>query len=354
MKKRKTILHIIDSLGTGGAEVLLVNTVNSLPNYNHTVVTLGPKNDFINRFENVDIECINFTSKTKLFSSVLKLRKRIKKWNIEIVHAHLYWSTIIARLACLGLDVKFVFSLHTVMSVDSFSSNHVMLWLEKITYSSGQIVIGVSKVVLDDYDKIVGLRGESYILYNFIGDEFFSKSLVQRVDRINPIKIVAVGNASKAKNYIFLIEIFKRIDNSKFALDIYGEGPDLPLLKKMAEKLNLNINFKGHSNNLDLVLQKYNLYISSSVIEGFGIAPLEAMAMGLPTLLSNIQVFKEVAADGALYFDLKKKENLVEILRKIENGEIDLNMVSKKGKERAAAIAKKKFYIEKLSLIYSS
>ena len=42
----KTILHIIDSLGKVGAESLLVGTINSLPQYEHIVVTLNYKVEF--------------------------------------------------------------------------------------------------------------------------------------------------------------------------------------------------------------------------------------------------------------------------------------------------------------------
>ncbi len=349
---KKNILHVIDSLVIGGAETLLINTVNSLPNYNNHIATLLPINDFEDKLTCKNITCLNFTKRTRILTIALKLRQIIKENKIDIIHCHLFWATLVARIACIGLDVKFIFSLHTVMSKDSFNNSKLMLWVEKLTYTNKQIVIGVSNTVLKDYNDSVGIKGESHVLYNFIDNSFFiSQKKHERVNN-NIIKLVAVGNIKPVKNYEYLIEVFKQIDNSKFSLDIYGEGEKKEVLKKEVSKHNLNIEFKGSSSKINSILPLYDAYVMPSLHEGFGIAPLEAMAISLPVLLSDIDVFREIANDEALFFNPTNPDDLRNILNKFANDEIDTIKMIRKGKARAALISKKEDYLKKLNAIY--
>jgi len=66
----------------------------------------------------------------------------------------------------------------------------------------------------------------------------------------------------------------------------------------------------------------YNLatvYCQPSFYEGFGLPPLEAMACGLPTIVSKTQALIEISADSTLSFDPKDVSGLVEVLRKVLN-----------------------------------
>ncbi len=341
-------------MALGGAEVLLANTVNSLPDYTHTLITLVPNSNLKYNLNNTHVGCINFSSKSRLLSSALKLRKQIIGRKINIVHSHLFWSTVIARIACIGLNVKFVFSLHTIMSKDSFNYSKPMLWLEKLTYTKKQTVVGVSNAVLNDYNNVVGIRGESHVLYNFIDDSFFLPQLINKKEENQVLKLVAVGNIKSVKNYPFLIEVFKCIDNSKFLLDIYGEGEQMKELQIEIAKHDLNIKFKGAFSKLESVLPYYDAFVMTSLFEGFGIAALEAMAVGLPVLLSDIDVFREIANDEAVFFKLDDKQELVSILNTFSQNKSRLQELALKGKKRARIIAKKEVYLKKLNSIYLS
>ncbi|MEP1094462.1 MAG: glycosyltransferase family 4 protein [Cyclobacteriaceae bacterium] len=336
----------------GGAESLMANTIPFLDDFEHHIVLLKNGNDFTETLKDFEIFSLCFESKSTILSKAWKLRKIIQKNEIDIVHAHLFWSTLVARLACIGLGVKFIFSLHTIMSEDSFNKSRVMTLMEKLTYKKKQIVLGVSNSVLKDYDEIIGLKGQSHTLYNFIGDSFFQRSLTRINRKGNLIKMVAVGNIKAVKNYPFLIQTFKELNNEKFSLDIFGDGPELENLKREAE--NLSITFMGKCSNLQEVLPNYDLFVMPSLYEGFGLAPLEAMASGLPTLLSNIETLKEIAGDAALFFDPKDVSSLVKVLARIFNGEVDIELLSNKGRIRAKNIGLKDIYLENLTSIYLS
>ena len=58
-------------------------------------------------------------------------------------------------------------------------------------------------------------------------------------------------------------------------------------------------------------------FVSSSLMEGFGLPALEAMANGCPVILSDIPSFKEVCVDNAVYFNPYQNESLYQALKKI-------------------------------------
>ena len=165
--------------------------------------------------------------------------------------------------------------------------------------------------------------------------------------------MVAVGNIRHQKNYPYLIEAFKKMPKN-ISLDIYGDGPSRTELQSEVDKYSLNICFKGQKNNLHEILPRYDMFVMSSHYEGQPVALLEAMACGLPALLSDIPVLKEAGRDIALYFNLSNPEDLVKRINEILNREHDLAMMSEKGYRFATENAQKDNYISKLKSLYLS
>ena len=76
-KNKKTILHIIDDFGLGGAEVNIIGVLKNLPEYNNIVVNLYNNNKFGKELKFDKYYCLNVKSNKLFFFSALKLRKII-------------------------------------------------------------------------------------------------------------------------------------------------------------------------------------------------------------------------------------------------------------------------------------
>lgn len=350
----KTILHIIDSLQIGGAESLLVNSVVSLDNYENIIVTLLPCNQFSKELTGFKVITLNYKGMWDIITCAIRLREIIFKYKADIIHSHLFWSTVVARLAYMFLNVKLIFSVHTVMSHDSFNNSRFMALVEKLTYTSRQILIGVSKTVLVDYNETIGIKGRHFVLYNFIKDAFFYKKRREAVNFTAPktIRLVAVGNLKPVKNYNFLLDAFSELDRSRFSLDIYGDGNEKGNLQKIISKNHLNVCIKGQISKLEDVLPHYDIFIMPSKSEGFGLVLLEAMAIGLPLLLSDIPVFRELAEEHAFFFDHNDPEDMVKKMFELIDGTCDIGYKVDRARRKAGLIARKDKYIKALCEIY--
>ena len=348
----KTVLHIIDSLETGGAEMLVAGTVVSMSAYHHIIVTLKKTNDFQKELNNLPLFCLNYESKFDLIRSVKELRAIINQHKIDIIHAHLLTSTFLARLA-KKKEIPLVFSVHNTLSESAFKKSRISKWLEKLTYKSSDHIIFVSESIKKDYDKYINIKGSHDVLHNFIEDKFFDHHLAKQHQNTSPFKLVSVGSLKPQKNFSFLIQAFQHLEDC--TLDIIGDGP---LMNDLFEEIKHHgvqnrVKLLGNQNNIDEILTNYDLFVMASTFEGFGIAAVEAMALGIPTMLSDISVFREVADNASVFFNPNQKEDFISKLKELKTSNKKLALLSQNGHIRALQISKKSRYIKKLSYIYN-
>jgi len=353
---RPTIIHIINTLTVGGAEMLLVNTIPLLKNYEHVLICLsGPETLKQNIQAHIKAYYrLNVVKKHQWIKGIGQIRKIIRHHKPLLVHSHLQLSSILARLAC-PVNTPLLFTIHSTFSEDAFRKSRLALWLEKLTVKKRHSLIGVSRFVIDDYLHAVPFKGRVFTLYNFVQAKFFKTTQKRHFLSDKVLHLVAVGTLKEAKNYPFLLVSFKMLRSYPVHIDVYGEGPEKEALQKIISADNLNVTLKGSSGDLEKILPEYDAYVICSSHEGYGIAPLEAMACGLPVIASSIPVLKEVIGeDNAIFFELDNPENLASQIKKIIGRKELLSALSEKSRKRALAIASEEKYLSDLNTIYKN
>lgn len=347
------ILHCIDSLRIGGAEVLLKDTINGLDNYEHIVCYLRTPAPLLSSIRAQYFYHLEHNSWGDLFSTRKKLKQIIDKHQPQLLHAHLFEPTLIARLSA-PKKLKFFFTIHNVLSKDAFEVNRLSLFAEKLTYKKRHHIIAVSHEALNDYDQWVGIKGKADVLYNYVSQKFFDLQYNYNQEVKSSFKLIAVGNLRRQKNYPTLLKAMEMVKDIPVSLDIYGSGDLEEELQKAIGENQLNVRLMGRVDDVSEMLLNYHAYIMPSLFEGFGIAPMEAMAAGMPVLLSNLPVFKEIGGDLPEYFDPQSPASIADIIR---NSFQNWNSVKEKaanGKELIWSKASKEIYFKKLSATYSS
>jgi glycosyltransferase involved in cell wall biosynthesis len=330
MEKRITILHVIETLGLGGAEKSLVQNINRLPQYRHIVVILHGSDVLRSQLKDAKLINLNCNTLPEEIRAVSRLRKLLAEEQVDLVHAQLFKSSLIARLAA-GKKYPFVFTLQSMLGEDLFKRNVVARMMERLSYSKRNYIIAVSKEALGDYKKYIPINGEkASVIYNSVDEKFFETDFKKLLPG-RKLRMISVGNLKPFKNHDYLLDAIKKLPSDLFELDIYGEGTLREMLQKRIDAEHLPVNLKGSVSDIDHRIGEYDIYLHCSKYEGSSLAVFEAMAKGLPMVVSNIPVLIENTGGFATYADLSDPSDLAKKLADIQSGALDVNMLGEKG-----------------------
>jgi glycosyltransferase involved in cell wall biosynthesis len=348
--QKKKILHLIESITVGGAEKLVCNTINELPEYEHLIVTVFPTNNLSLLPSGVEHVCLCAKTKADIFFKGGAYKQIIKRYKPDAVHAHLYFSTILAKCFTPG-TIPLIFTQHFEFSKNT--DKWYYAFIDKFFSSRKQVCIAVSESVKRDYIRSTGFNGEVHVVNNYVANDFFESYKNNSYNTNHELKMVAIGNIKPIKNQRYLINAFRNLKDLPVSCDVYGEGHDKEILAAEADKEKIKVYFKGLIEDTSKVLPFYDLYIMPSLTEGFPLALFEAMACGLPVLVSDIPVFHELLDPEGNFISLADPSQVRGFVEKYlqnteaqkKDGQIMHNMAVQK--------ASKDVYLSRLRLIYS-
>jgi len=128
-----------------------------------------------------------------------------------------------------------------------------------------------------------------------------------------------VGRLSEEKNNLYALDLMPRIlqEISNAVLVVVGNGPDEEKFRAKVQEMQLGhcVRQLGRRSDVDRLYQAFDVYILPSFTEGFPVAAVEAMASGLPVLLSDV-ITRELSFGTAVtYLPLAQPEAWVQAVR---------------------------------------
>lgn len=158
--------------------------------------------------------------------------------------------------------------------------------------------------------------------------------------------ILFVGTLEPRKNIIGLVKAYDALPKEikqKYGLVLAGGNgwyidETLDYIKTLQQAGN-NIILTGYITDAQksALYRSADLFVLPSHYEGFGMPILEAMSYGVPTAVSNIDVFHEVSGNASAYFDHKDPEAIARSISKLLTNQELLTEYAEKGKKRAAS-----------------
>ena len=153
-------------------------------------------------------------------------------------------------------------------------------------------------------------------------------SVILKKYRIDPARryLLYVGGLSPHKNLSRMIEAFATANPQNVDLVLVGDLGDnflthVPALKQTVSRVGLGsrVNFTGFVPDLELahIYSRAHALIQPSLMEGFGLPPVEAMACGTPVLSSTAGSLPEVVGTAGLFFDPLNLEDMAATIREV-------------------------------------
>lgn len=306
------ILIVCSSLGGGGAERVAANLANTFTEMGNAVTVFCRKSK--NEYAVSDRVRVVYPKNVGVFSRVLTLASLYRKVKFDVVISFTDVSNIDAFLSMLasGRRVPRFPTIHSdLRERDSRLGNNLKLWGMRLLHShacrSASKTIVVSEGASDSLCDYYSLdKSKVVCIHNpvIIGEREF-EGFVGASPCQDEVKLVAAGRLVLAKNYRMMIDVVERLNNEtdlRFSLDIYGEGELQEDISVYATSKGMSdfISLKGFSDNLSLVLPKYDIFILTSDWEGFGNVLVEALVAGLRVVATDCPSGpKEVLGKGA-------------------------------------------------------
>ena len=218
----------------------------------------------------------------------------------DIVHGHLFpTSAYLAALRRAGFlrGATLVFTEHNTWNRrrTSWTGKAIDLAL----YSQFDHVIAISDGVRRTLvDWLPFLSGRTSVVYNG-GPPRYAQALVRPEPEI-PL-IVSLGSLRYNKNYLAAIDAVSRLGDLRFRYKIGGAGPDRAAIEAKIAQLGLSdrVELLGYVSEPHKLLEAADIFLMPSVVEGFGLAALEAMNASLPVVAGDVAGLREVVgSDG--------------------------------------------------------
>jgi glycosyltransferase involved in cell wall biosynthesis len=131
----------------------------------------------------------------------------------------------------------------------------------------------------------------------------------QKGELTSPVHLLFVGRLERYKGLFLLLEALRGIPNVR--LTVVGDGSYRKELERLAE--GIDVRFEGYQSHPAKYYAEADIFVMPSLgPEGFGIVTMEAMAHGLPCLISDLDVHREITAAGtaAMLFHSGNVEDL--------------------------------------------
>lgn len=307
-KSKKRILFVLQDLEIGGAEQLKLSLEKYINKDKYLTVYCCIKKigrigaEIIKR--GGDVISLNSTDKFYNLKTTYKLYKLARKINPDLIHSALFNANFHARVIGVLIRTPVIIEEHGMYTWKRWYHIFIDRLLIIFTYK----VIVPSRSVRDFLVTQEGLNfNKIVVLFNCIDPESLKLESTRDEERkklsvtAKDFVIGAVGNLRREKGYNVLLNAFKKIlaRYSNVRLFVVGDGPLYMHLVEKAKELAVekNVIFLGRRTHISGFLKALDLFVMPSLSEGLGIALIESIFAGVPSVASKVGGIREVAEE---------------------------------------------------------
>lgn len=301
------------------------------------------------RLSNLPILLFSYFQRT-LSSTILLIVS--SKFNIIVSSSHFYYDVLPAVMCKLVKGSKvavYVYHLVSKQSRKPSLRNSISVRLEDVSL---KLIKRYADVIFTDNPqtkeelKDYGIEHSKIAITRVgINRPEFVLDIAKKYD------LCFIGRLVKNKGVYDVLEALSLLKNSEqqISLVFIGMGDEETGLKKRAEELGLvsNVSFQGSVSEKEkiLIIQESRVFVSPSLEEGWGISLAEAMSYGLPTVVYDLPVLREIFKGGPIFVEVGNVEGLVLQITNLLTNESLYNLKSEEGK-----ICVRNYFLDSIAL----
>lgn len=285
------ILHVLASNSFSGAENVVCQIVEMFKGeHDYEMAYCSPNGSISKVLENLDIKYFPLKS-----LCIKELRRVIKTYNPNIVHAHDFRASIISTQCTKN---KIISHLHN--NSPWLKKHGLKSFLFNITCKKYSRILTVSNSVFDEF--VYGYKHKNKVFV--LGNPINTKKIKEKADEkdINEIfDIGFCGRITPQKNLYLFLDIVKNISEKipsiKVAVIGDGELKDKFIDEIKVRGLDNIITMFGFQCNPYPIIKNFKLLLMPSLWEGFGLVAVEALTLGVPVVCSGVGGLKDIVTD---------------------------------------------------------
>ncbi len=293
------VIHLITSLGSGGAENGIVNLVNYSDQQKiKSAICVFQGGGVLTQKVDTSKTCIfelNKKNNGNDLSLIFGLKDLFKRWKPDIIHTHT-WGTVLEGYAAAKL-ARIPFIVHGEHG--SIQTKPVNKIVQNCLWRLFDQVLSISSNHADLLSQEIGFpRQGIHVIKNGVATEKFrpgaSKNKLLKLLSLESKGVIfcTAGRLEPVKNQSLLIKAFAKISvaNPDARLVIVGDGPLRQDLEQEAEDCAVQdkVFFLGRRSDVNEILKEIDVYILPSFSEGMSNTILEAMSSGKPVIATNV------------------------------------------------------------------
>lgn len=307
------VAFFLGALNRGGTESLILDVCRCHAKAPFEVVCLYRKEGLYSKeYHQTDAQLVKIEKKRSLLRYLLEIRSFVKNEKVDIIHAQTPSNTILCILALAFSKTKIVSTFHGI-----FESKHAKMQLQFITRHCDKVCC-VSDYERRYYTDIMGLRPATSFctVYNGVN---FDKIVEHTRCENNPyspittdshiqVHLCTVGNFVPGRSPWIIAKALRvlydkgthNFDFSFIGRRMDSQGWRYDQCVEICNGMD-NVHFLGARDDVPTLLSQMDGFVYSTESDTFGIAVIEAMAAGLPVIVNDWEVMKEVAPEARFY-----------------------------------------------------
>lgn len=323
---KKKILFVIDMLRGGGAEKVLTDIVKYLDKNKFDITVLsvfdgGKYVGEVKEYARYNYVFPEYKSNGYLSKVINALKYRTAKfilrrfnpeklykyavkdkYDYEVSFLEGYSSTIVS--GSTNEKSKKIAWIHIDLIKNPWSKEYFKYKKEKDMYLKFNKIMCVSEEVKIAFEEKFDIHNNLYVQYNPVDEKLISVKSKEKLDMERPNKflITTIGRLEPQKSYDRLLRVHKKLINLGYDYELWilGEGTEREKLQKYITDNNLNesVRLLGFKKNPYKYLGVSDLFVCSSLTEGFSTVATEATILGIPIVTTDCSGMKELLGDS--------------------------------------------------------